>query len=234
MENQTFQSQDYSSVSGGVLEKESALLTSVFGWMTFGLTLTGAVSYFVLNNPSILNAIGSKLLLLCFAQIAVVFWLYARIHKMSASTATACFLGYSISNGLTIAPLLSMYSGASVANAFLMTGALFGSMTAYGNITKKDLSSMGSFLMMGFFGAFIASLVNIFFLKSPMISWVVSVVFILACTGLTAWDVQKIKRQAAHLEQDTPQFRKAAIIGALSLYLNFIIIFQNLLSLMDD
>ena len=104
-------------------------------------------------------------------------------------------------------------------------------MALYGKTTTRDLSSMGSFLMMGFFGAFLASLVNLFF-GNPMVSFATSIIFVVACTGLTAWDVQRIKQVAPALQQGSSDFRRQSIIGALSLYLNFIIIFQNLLGLL--
>jgi len=103
-------------------------------------------------------------------------------------------------------------------------------MALWGKSTTRDLSGMGSFMIMGFFGAFIASIVNIF-MGSPMISFVTSIVFVIACTGLTAWDVQRIKQVAPAVQAGTDEFRRQTIIGALSLYLNFIIVFQNLITL---
>ncbi len=234
MENQFAEGSDLAMASGGVLDREAALVTSVFGWMTFGLVLTGVVGLFVLHSPSLFGFVVANFIPLIIAELVLVFALSLAVNKMSAPVATGCFVIYSASNGLTLAPMLSLFSGSSIASAFMMTGALFGTMAVYGHVTKRDLSTMGSFMMMGLIGGLIATVVNMVFLQSAQLDWIVSIVFILACTGLTAWDVQKVKKMAGSLEQDTPEFRKAAIIGALELYLNFIIIFQNLLSLMDD
>ncbi len=223
------------STSGAVIEKESALLSSVFSWMMAGLLTTGFVGAWVMSNPALLSKIMPNILWIALAELFVVGWLFLRVHKMSAATATTVFFVYAAANGLTMAPLLAYASPGAVSTSFWITAVTFGGMALWGKTTSRDLSGMGSFLIMGFFGAFIASLVNLF-MGSPMISFVTSIIFVIACTGLTAWDVQRIKQVAPAVQTGTPEFRRQAIIGALSLYLNFIIVFQNLISLMggDD
>jgi len=135
-----------------------------------------------------------------------------------------------ILNGLTIAPLLAMASPDAVTTSFWVTAVTFGGMALYGKTTSRDLSGMGSFLIMGFVGAFLASIVNLFF-GNPMVSFATSVIFVIACTGLTAWDVQRVKQMAGSVEPGSAEFRKQAIMGAFSLYLNFIVVFQNLIGL---
>ena len=220
-----------------VSEAQSSLLRSVFGWMTLGLMTTGLVSMFVLNTPGIRNALFGPqgatgfLYLLLFVELGLVFWLSARVMKMSAAKATAIFLLYSGLNGITLSPLAMAYTQASLTSTFMITAGTFASMAVFGYVTKRDLSGMGSFLMMGLFGLIIAMIVSIFWMNDTL-NFVISVLGVLIFTGLTAWDVQRLKQMGAGVDAGTDNFRRISILGALSLYLNFINLFIMLLRLM--
>jgi len=213
-------------------------LAKVFNWMALGLGLTGIVAFFITNSPPALEFIFANKAVyygLIIGELGMVIYLSARIQKMSAQTATGLFIGYSALNGVTLSVILLMYTASSVAATFFITAGMFGAMAVYGLVTKRDLSSMGSFLFMGLVGMVIASVVNIF-LGSPMISWVVSGIGVLVFTGLTAYDVQKITAMGAQgiMEQGDVAIRKGAIMGALALYLDFINLFLSLLRFVGD
>lgn len=214
-------------------EAQSALLRSVFGWMTLGLLTTAVVSSYVVSNPEFLFKLGNAIWFLIIAELGLVVWLAARVMKMSPGTATAVFLGYSALNGITLAPLAFVYTQQSITSAFVVAGGLFGTMALYGYVTKRDLSSMGSFLFMGLIGIVIAGIANLF-IQSSMMGFVISVVAVLVFTGLTAWDVQKIKQMGAQVTVESDNFRRFAILGALSLYLDFINLFIHLLRLIGN
>lgn len=212
----------------------SVYMRQVYGWMTAGLALTSIVAYAVASSPSIQMSIFGNMLVpivLIVAQFGLVIALSAAIHKMSASTATGLFLLYSVLTGLTLSSIFVVYPIGSIANAFLSTTGLFLAMTVYGTVTKRDLTGMGSFLMMGLIGIIIASLVN-FFLKSSMMDFVISCIGVIIFTGLTAYDTQKLRAfgMGAPLEDGTA-VRRGAILGALTLYLDFINLFLMLLRL---
>ncbi|MCC6220903.1 MAG: Bax inhibitor-1/YccA family protein [Deltaproteobacteria bacterium] len=214
-----------------VSDAQSALVRSVFGWMTAGLFLSGIVAMYVLNTPAVTQSILGKpglFLILAFAEVGLVVWLSARVMKMSAVKATSVFLIYSALNGVTLAPLAFIYTRESLASTFMITSAVFGSMAVFGYVTRRDLSSLGSFLYMGLWGIIIASLVNMF-LQSTAVGFVMSVAGVIVFTGLTAWDVNKIKNMSTYVEEGTDDFRRYAILGALSLYLDFINLFIMLL-----
>jgi hypothetical protein len=235
----------YSSDNGRtmVIDQSSSqaatlFLAKVFNWMAAGLGLTGLTALLVAGTPALQQAIvGNKILFygLIFGELGMVIYLSARIEKMSASMATNLFLGYSILNGATLSVILMLYTGTSVATTFFVAGGMFVSMAVYGTVTKRDLTSMGSFLFMGLVGIIIASVVNIF-LGSSMISWVVSAIGVIVFTGLTAYDVQKITRLGSGgiMENGQAAIRKGAIMGALTLYLDFINLFLMLLRFMGD
>lgn len=221
-----------------VKESENALLRSVFSWMAGGLLLTAMVSWFLMANPTILYTILSNTLLfylLIGGELALVIYLSARIEKLSAATAAGAFLFYSALNGVTLTPLIFMATQTapgSVGTAFIVTAALFGSMAILGYTTKRDLSSIGSFAIMGVIGLIVASIVNIF-LQSSMMSFIISVIGVIAFTLLTAYDVQKIKNYSTGVTEGTAAFRRASIMGALALYLDAINLFIYVLSLLS-
>lgn len=219
-----------------VSEAQSALVRSVFGWMTAGLVVTGLTASYVLSSPGILETLfrnSSLLWILLFAELGLVVWLSARAMRMSSGQATAMFLLYSALNGITLTPIAFVYTHQSIANAFLISGGLFGSMALWGYATKRDLTSMGSFMMMGMFGIFLAAIVNIF-LGSGALSFAIGVTGVVVFTGLAAYDVQKIKNLGTHLSEDHADFRRASILGALTLYLDFINLFLSLLRLLGN
>ncbi|MBO4301236.1 MAG: Bax inhibitor-1/YccA family protein [Desulfovibrio sp.] len=212
----------------------SVYMRHVYQWMTVGLALTTAVSFGVATSPSLQAAIfGNAIvaILLIVAQFGLVIALSAAVHKMSSSTATGLFLLYSALTGATLSSIFVVYPIGSIVNAFLVTTGTFLAMSVYGTVTKRDLTGMGSFLFMGLIGLLIAMVVNLF-LQSSMMDFVISCVGVLIFTGLTAYDTQKLRQfgEAAPLDDGTA-VRRGAILGALTLYLDFINLFLMLLRL---
>lgn len=223
-----------SVAQSGVSSVASVYMRQVYQWMTAGLALTTAVAYGVASSPAIRDAIlgnSMVMILLIVAQFGLVIALSAAIHKMSAGTATALFLLYSALTGATLSSIFVIYPIASIANAFLVTTGTFLAMSVYGSVTKRDLTGMGNFLFMGLIGIVIAMVVNIF-LRSGMMDLIISCLGVLIFTGLTAYDTQKLRRfgEGAPLADGTA-VRRGAIMGALTLYLDFINLFLMLLRL---
>ena len=221
-----------------------AHMLRVYNYMVGALTLTGVVAYVVANSPALLSLIyqqGANGALqptmlgwvVMLAPIGLVFFLSFRVMQMSQSAAQATFWVYAALTGASLSSILIAYTGASVAMTFFVTAGTFGTMSLYGYTTKRDLSGMGSFLMMGLIGILLASLANMFFQSSAM-NFVISVLGVLIFTGLTAWDTQKIKNTYYEVGGDVAVAGKAAIMGALSLYLDFLNIFLFLLRFMGD
>ena len=213
-------------------------LAKVFNWMAIGLGLTGITAFMVSNSDAAKQLIfGNQLVFygLIFGELGMVFYLSARVQKISAQAATGLFVAYSVLNGATLAAIFLAYTATSIASTFFIAATMFVVMAVYGTVTKKDLSSMGSFLFMGLIGMIIAAVVNMI-IGSPMISWVISAIGVLVFTGLTAYDVQKISRIGASGIMDSGEaaIRKGAIMGALALYLDFINLFLSLLYLFGD
>ena len=218
----------------GVGSAVSVYMRHVYQWMTAGLALTTVVAYGVAGTPAIRDAIlGNSLvlILLVVAQFGLVIGLSAAIHKLSAGAATGLFLLYSALTGAMLSSIFVVYPIASIGTAFLVTTGTFLAMTVYGTVTRRDLTGLGNFLFMGLIGIIIAMVVNIF-LQSSMMNFIVSCLGVLIFTGLTAYDTQKLRRfgEAAPLEDGTA-IRRGAILGALTLYLDFINIFLMLLQL---
>jgi hypothetical protein len=192
-------------------------MLKVYNYMATGLGLTGLTAYFVAITPSLLSPLG------------FVFYLSARLHKISFSKAQTMFWLFSGVMGLSMAYIFIAFTGASIARVFFITAGTFSAMSLYGYTTKKDLTGWGSFLFMGLIGIIIASIVNIF-LKSPMLYYVISCIGVLVFVGLTAYDTQKIKEM--YHASDHPEISgKKAVMGALKLYLDFINLFIMLLHL---
>jgi FtsH-binding integral membrane protein len=201
-------------------------MQQVYLWMTAGLMVTGAVATSLYNSGAV-KSLGSMMIVLLLVQIGVVFFLSARINKMAPTTATILFLAYSALSGVTLTPIFYAYTLSSIGTTFFVTAGTFATMALYGATTKRDLTGMGSMLMMALVGLVIASVVNIF-LGSGLMSLVISAAGVLIFVGLTAYDVQSLTRMAQNVstEDDTHRF---AIIGALKLYLDFINLFLFLL-----
>jgi FtsH-binding integral membrane protein len=224
-----------------------AHMLRVYNYMTGALALTGVVAYVVANTPALLNAFYRETMtssgvalsptllgwVVMLAPLAMVFFLSFRIMQMSQAAAQATFWTYAALTGASLASILIVYTGASVAMTFFVTAATFGAMSLYGYTTKRDLTGFGNFLFMGLIGVLLASLANFFF-KSPAINFVISVLGVLIFTGLTAWDTQKIKNTYYAVGGDAAVAGKAAIMGALSLYLDFLNIFLFLLRFMGN
>ena len=211
--------------------EQASFISKVYGWMSFALALTGLTAVFVAMTPTLTHLIfGNKLVFygLIIGELALVAWLSLAIQKMSATMATSVFLGYSVLNGVTMASIFLIYSASSIASTFFITAGTFAAMSVYGYTTKRDLTSMGNLLMMGVMGLIIASIVNIF-MKSPMLYWITTYAGVLIFVGLIAYDTQKIKDMNIIGNEGTDEDRKEAILGALSLYLDFINLFLYLL-----
>jgi FtsH-binding integral membrane protein len=211
----------------------NTFIRSVYNWMAIGLALTGVVAFYVSNSPSIQQLIfGNRLVFfgLIIGELALVFSLAARVNKMQASTATGLFVLYAVLNGATLSSIFLVYTQASITSTFFICAATFVACSVFGMTTKRDLTSMGGFLMMGLIGIIIASVVNMF-LRSSGMSIIISYVGVIVFVGLTAYDTQKLKTMA--LDQPAGLgagvIRKGAILGALSLYLDFINLFLMLL-----
>lgn len=214
----------------------SRFFSKVYTWMTLGLTLTGFVASYVFSHPEVQKSIfasSGNLILIILAQLAMVFVLSARIHKLRSTTATMLFLGYAALNGLTFSVIFLVYSGQSIAQVFFITAGTFAGMSLYGALTKKDLTKIGQMAIMGLFGVILASLVNMFF-RSSAFDFMISVIGVVIFVALTAYDTQKLKVMAAGFQEENEGTAKAAILGALALYLDFINLFIMLLRLFGD
>jgi len=222
----------YPRTASQVVVRQNTLIRQVYAWMGAGLALTAFMSLVTLSSPAMLNAVlGNKLVFygLMIGELALVFTLAGAINKLSATTATLIFVAYSALNGITLSSVALVYTSSSITSTFVITGGMFGAMSVFGFMTKRDLTSWGSFLFMGLIGVVIASVVNIF-VGSSAVSWIISGLGVIVFTGLTAYDTWKIKAMAA---QGT-EGRKPAILGALTLYLDFINLFLMLLRFTGD
>lgn len=219
------------SVTRARQEASTIFLAKTFNWMAVGLGITGVVAFFTAYSGLAYSIIGSPLFfILIIGELGLVFFLSARIQKLQATTASSLFIGYSVLNGLTLSVIFLAYTSSSIAGTFFITAGMFGAMAVYGLVTKRDLSGWGSFLFMGLIGIIIASIVNIF-LQSSGMYWAISFIGVFIFTGLTAYDVQKIKRigEEGIMAQGEEAIRKGSIMGALTLYLDFINLFLMLL-----
>lgn len=248
---------DYRTISGRTTAAEAgqydaglrAYMLRVYNYMAIGLALTGLTAYALFNASVVTDPSGAILGLtslghtlfatpfkwvIALAPLGVFFLLYARISKMSTGAAQATFWIYAALTGASLATLLMVYTQTSVAKVFFITAAAFGALSLYGYTTKKDLTGFGSFLFMGLIGVLIASVVNMF-LHSGMMGWIISVAGVGIFAGLTAYDTQKIKEMyyTASYGEETV-IRKMAIMGALTLYLDFINMFIMLMNLLGD
>lgn len=214
----------------------NSFIRSVYNWMAAGLGLTGLIAFYVSHSESMLRLIfGNSIIFfgLIAAELGMVFYLSARVQKIQASTATALFLIYSALNGVTLSFIFLAYTPASITSTLFVCAATFVACSIFGFTTKRDLTSLGSFMFMGLIGIIIASLVNLF-IQSSAITTIVSYIGVLVFVGLTAYDTQKLKHMAMTQPADIEAgvVRKGAIMGALSLYLDFINLFLMLLYIM--
>jgi uncharacterized protein len=213
-------------------------IRSVYNWMAIGLGLTGVVAFYVSNSETLMKLIfGNQIIFfgLIIGELVLVFTISARVHKMQASTATSLFVLYAALNGATLSAIFLIYTSSSITSTFFICAATFIASSIYGMVTKRDLTSMGQFMFMGLIGIVIASVVNLFVRSSGM-SLVVSYIGVIVFVGLTAYDTQKLRTMALSQPAgiDSGTVRKGAILGALTLYLDFINLFLMLLRILGN
>ncbi len=211
-----------------------ALMRKVYVWMTLALVISGLTAYGVASSPGVLMAIVTNKILfwgLVIAEFALVFGISGAINKLSLTTATLMFILYSVINGALLSFIFVAYTMSSIASVFFITAGTFAVMAFIGYTTKTDLSSMGKILLMGLIGIIIATVVNLF-LKSTGLAMIVSYVGVLIFVGLTAYDSQKIKQMLLMAEDGGETAQKLALLGSLTLYLDFINLFIHLLSIL--
>lgn len=232
MERDTLLSSNFGT-SATLAETEKRVITQVYLWMALGLALTGAVAYYTATTPEMLRFVFSSPWVfygLMAAEIGLVFGISLLLNRISAATATGLFFLYAALNGLTLSVIFLVYTTSSIAGTFFITAGTFGVMSLYGLTTKTDLTKIGNIAMMGLIGIIIASLVNLFF-QSSFMSFIISVIGVVVFTALTAYDTQKIKEIAGQT-MDGEGEGKVAVMGALTLYLDFINLFLMLLRLL--
>lgn len=206
----------------------------VYNFMALGLGITGITAYLTAQSPEMMHLIfGTPLAyVVLFAPLAMVFFMSARIHKMSFANAQTLFWAYSGVLGLSLASIFMVYTGESITKVFFITSGMFAGTSLYGYTTQRDLSRFGSFLFMGLLGIIIASVVNLFMHSGPM-QFAISVLSVLIFTGLTAYDTQMIK-EIYYAHDDSETSGKKALFGALRLYMNFLNMFLALLQLFGN
>ena len=229
--NSNYYNTPYQNIYGSVSETvTNKMVRNVYLWMTADLAITGLVAYYVAGSQAILSALfsnGWSVLVLFFAEIGLVIGLSAAINKISALTATLMFALYSVLNGVTLSSIFWVYEIGSIATTFFVAAGTFGAMAIYGSVTKKDLTKVGNLCMMAVIGLIIATVVNLL-IRSTMADMIISGVGVLVFVGLTAYDAQKIKNMLYGAEE-SEMTNKIAVLGALSLYLDFINLFLYLL-----
>jgi len=214
-----------------IARDQQRFISKVYGWMAAALAITGLVAWWIATSQSAIQFIfGNRgiFIFLLIGQLLLVGVLAGWINKMSSQTATIIFVLYSALTGIVFSSLFLIYTAGSLASTFLITGGMFAVMSIYGWTTGNDLTKFGSLLFMLLIGLIIASVVNIF-VGSTMLYWISTYVGVFIFTGLVAYDTQKIKNMGASVQEGTEEHRKGAIIGALSLYLDFINLFLMLL-----
>ena len=213
-------------------ERVTTFLRAVYGWMFAGLAITAFVAYTVAASPALIGTLVSNQFLflgLFLVQLGVVFFLAARVDRLAPGTATLLFIAYSALTGLTLSVILIAYTGASIATTFVVTAGMFGALALYGTTTSRSLAGVGQFVFMGLIGLVLASVVAMFW-RNAALEFLISVVGVIVFTGLTAWDAQRLRMMATAIPEG--KLGSYAILGALSLYLNFINLFLFLLRFM--
>ena len=211
-------------------EMAARFTSRMFGWMAGGLALSGVVAMTVLSNETLLAGVAEWFRALLILELAMVIGFSALLKRMNFATAAASFLAYAAVNGLTLGLIVTLYTRESVANTFFVTAGTFGAMAVVGATTKRDLTSMGSFLMMGVVALIIAGVVNIF-MHSSALQFAISSLGALIFTGLTAYDVQRFQQLGYMGFHTSEEEGKVALVGALNLYLDFVNLFLMLLRL---
>ena len=212
-------------------ERIAAFLRAAYGWMCAGLAITAATAWFVASSPSLLRTIarsGPLYIVLIVAQLAIVYILSARVQRLSAFAASWLFIGYSMLTGVTLSFMMLVYTGETLTSTFVVAAGMFGAMAVYGTVTRSSLAGWGQFLFMGLIGVVLASIVGIFW-QSDALQFVTSFIGVIVFTGLAAYDAQRLKAMA--LMTSAGSTGSYAIVGALSLYLDFVNLFLMLLRL---
>ena len=220
----------------GIKSYQALYMTKVYNWMALALLVTGVVAYITATTPQMISYIVSSKLLfygLILGELGLVIYLTAAIRKMSQTTAIAAFLIYSVLNGLTMSVIFLVYTTSSISTTFFVTAGTFAAMSFYGYTTKKDLTSIGNMAFMALIGIIIASIVN-FFLKSEMMYWIITYLGVAIFVALTAYDTQKLKEIGKRGFTDQENMEKMSVLGALTLYLDFINMFLFLLRILGD
>jgi len=212
-------------------------MAQVYGWMFCGLLLTAFVAWYASGSEKIMSFVFSSQITffgLIIAQLALVFVISGMVNRLSGTVATGLFMLYSALTGLTLSSIFLVYTGDSIFGTFIVAAGMFGAMSVYGYVTKRDLTGIGSMLFMALIGLVLASLVNMW-LKSSGLANIISYAGVLIFVGLTAYDTQKLKNMGAQLSaDDRDNFRKYSIVGALTLYLDFINLFLMLLRIFGN
>ena len=210
----------------------TAFLSKVYGWMFLGLLLTAGTAVVVASSPALIETLILNRILfwiLLFGQLGLVWYLSARVNKVSPATAAGLFLLYSAMVGVTSSVIFLIYTGASIVSAFVIASGMFGAMAVFGTFTKRSLAGVGQFMFMGLIGLLIAMVVSIFWFNDVLM-FVINVIGVVVFTGLTAWDAQRLKQMAVALPDG--RVGSYAVVGALLLYLDFINLFFFILRLM--
>ena len=229
---------DQTQGQGYAVSRVSVFMQQVYLWMTVALSVTAVAAYYVASNPALINLFFNNGMMMQIVLIVAVFglvmFLSARIHTLSSGAATGFFMLYAALMGIMLAPVFLVYTSTSITQTFIVSAGMFGGMSIFGAVTKRDLTGMGSFLIMGLWGIILASIVNIF-LGSSMMDFIISVVGVIVFAGLTAYDTQKIREMAENAPiNDSVAIRRGAILGALTLYLDFVNLFLMLLRLFGN
>jgi len=225
---------EFAGQGGASAARVTAFLRTVYGWMCAGLTITALVAYSIASSPALVQILVSNHLLflgLFVGQIALVFFLSARVDRLAPGAATVLFVAYAALSGVTLSVLVLAYTEVSIATTFVVTAGMFGALALYGSTTSRSLAGAGQFFFMGVIGLVLASIVGLFW-HSAALQFLISVVGVIVFTGLTAWDAQRLKQMALALPEG--QVGAYAIVGALSLYLDFINLFLFLLRFLGE
>ena len=230
----------YPHSNGTIVQGRSGLQTymaQVYGWMASGLFLTAFIAWYAANTPAVMQFVfASKITFfgLIIAQLALVFVISGLVHKLSGAVATSLFMLYSALFFLNLSCIFVFYTYSSIASTFVVAGGMFGAMSLYGYTTKRDLSGFGNILFMALIGIVLASLVN-FWLQSEALMWAVTYIGVVVFVGLTAYDTQKLKNIGQQIDvNDRENLRRYSIVGALTLYLDFINLFLMLLRIFGN
>lgn len=210
-------------------------LLNVYNWMAMGLALTGIIAYGIAQSSFVYTIIQNPILYfgLFIAQFAVVLGLTFAINKIPAGVAIGAFFLYSALTGVTFSVLFLVYTGASIASTFFICAGMFAGVSVFGYVTKMDLAKFGTYFFMALIGLIIASVVNIF-LNSSTLNWIISYAGVVIFVGLTAYDTQRIKKMSQMSDFDSEEGKKSAVMGALTLYLDFINMFLFLLRILGN